>query len=281
MRLTPRMRVAVVGHVEWVQFARVDHVPAPGEIVHALEVWEEAAGGGAVAAVQLARLAGECLFLTALGDDDLGRRAKQRLESLGVRVEAAWRSEPQRRAFVHLDADAERTITVTGERMGPHANDPLPWNELDGVDAAYLTAGDPAAVRAARAAGKLVATVRAGEALAQAGVRLDALVSSAKDRGERYESGEIDPPPLLVVRTAGAAGGSVVAAGGRSSEWAAAPLPSPPVDAYGAGDSFAAGLTYGLGDGRSPQEALMLAARCGAACMTGRGPYEGQLRTAN
>jgi ribokinase len=281
VRLTPRMRVAVVGHVEWVEFARVDHVPAPGEIVHALEVWEETAGGGAVAAVQLARLAGECLFLTALGDDDLGRRAKQRLESLGVRVEAAWRSEPQRRAFVHLDADAERTITVTGERMGPHANDPLPWNELDGVDAAYLTAGDPAAVRAARAAGKLVATVRAGEALAQAGVRLDALVSSAKDRGERYESGEIDPPPLLVVRTAGAAGGSVVAADGRSSEWAAAPLPSPPVDAYGAGDSFAAGLTYGLGDGRSPQEALVLAARCGAACMTGRGPYEGQLRTAN
>jgi ribokinase len=275
------MRVAVVGHVEWAEFARVEHVPAPGEIVHALEVWEEAAGGGAVAAVQLARLAGECLFLTALGDDDLGHRAKQRLEALGVRVEAAWRSEAQRRAFVHLDADAERTITVTGERMGPHLDDPLPWDELDGVDAVYLTAGDPAAVRAARAARKLVATVRAGEALTHTGIQLDALVSSAKDRGERYEPGEIDPPPLLVVRTAGAAGGSLATADGRSREWAAAPLSSPPVDAYGAGDSFAAGLTYGLGDGRSPQEALALAARCGAACMTGRGPYEGQLRTAN
>ena len=31
----------------------------PGEIVHVLEAWEEPAGGGAVAAVQLARLAGE------------------------------------------------------------------------------------------------------------------------------------------------------------------------------------------------------------------------------
>jgi ribokinase len=51
------------------------------------------------------------------------------------------------------------------------------------------------------------------------------------------------------------------------------------VDAYGAGDSFAAGLTYGLADRRSPEDALELAARCGAACMTGRGPYEGQLRT--
>ena len=42
------MSVAVVGHVEWVEFVRVDHVPAPGEIVHSLETWEEAAGGGAV-----------------------------------------------------------------------------------------------------------------------------------------------------------------------------------------------------------------------------------------
>ena len=52
------MRLAVVGHVEWVEFARVEHVPEPGDIVHALETWEEAAGGGAVAAVQLANLNG-------------------------------------------------------------------------------------------------------------------------------------------------------------------------------------------------------------------------------
>jgi ribokinase len=275
------MRVAVVGHVEWIELARVEHVPAPGEIVHALEVWGEPAGGGAVAAVQLARLAGECLFLTALADDDLGQRAKRGLEALGVRVEAAWRSPPQRRAFVHVDAGAERTITVLGARAVPRGEDDLPWAELEGADAVYLTAGDPAAVRAARGARKLVATVRAGDALRDAGVQLDALVSSAKDGGERYEAGDIDPPPLLVARTAGAAGGSLVTADGRKDQWAAAPLPGPPVDAYGAGDCFAAGLTYGLGDGRSPAEALALGARCGAACMTGRGPYTGQLRTAN
>lgn len=275
------MRVAVVGHVEWIELARVEHVPAPGEIVHALEVWREPAGGGAVAAVQLARLAGACLFLTALADDDLGQRAKRGLEALGVRVEAAWRSPPQRRAFVHVDAGAERTITVLGARAVPRGEDDLPWAELEVADAVYLTAGDPAAVRAARGARKLVATVRAGDALREAGVQLDALVSSAKDGGERYEAGDIDPPPLLVARTAGAAGGSLVTADGRTDQWAAAPLPGPPVDAYGAGDCFAAGLTYGLGDGRSPAEALALGARCGAACMTGRGPYTGQLRTAN
>jgi len=272
------MRVAVVGHVEWIEFARVERLPAPGEIVHALEAWEEPGGGGAVAAVQLARLAGDCLFLTALGDDALGHRAKRELEALGVRIEPVWRSEPQRRAFVYVDADRERTITVIGERLGPHGDDPLPWTDLDGIDALYFTAGDAGAVRAARAAQTLVASVRGIGALAAAGVELDVLVASAKDEGERYGPGDIDPPPRLVARTAGAAGGSLVAADGHSSKWFAAPLPAPPVDTYGAGDCFAAGLTYGLAEGRSPHEALALGARCGAACVTGRGPYEGQLR---
>ena len=49
-------RVAVVGHVEWVDFAVVPRLPRPGEILHAREHWEEAAGGGAVAAVQMAKL---------------------------------------------------------------------------------------------------------------------------------------------------------------------------------------------------------------------------------
>jgi ribokinase len=273
------MRVAVVGHVEWIEFARVERVPAPGEIFHASEAWEEPGGGGAVAAVQLARLAGSCLFLTALGDDDLGHRAKRDLERLGLRVEASWRPEPQRRAFVHLDAGGERTITVIGDRLGPEGSDELPWSELRDFDAVYFTAGDTGALRAARAAEKLVASVRAKRTLAEARVQLDMLVASSKDEGERYRDGEIEPPPLFTAQTAGASGGSLVAADGSISHWTAAPLPAPPVDAYGAGDCFAAGLTFGLAEGRTPVEALELAARCGAACVTGRGPYEAQLRS--
>jgi len=275
------VRVAVVGHVEWVELAAVDRVPQPGEIVHARGSWQEPAGGGAVAAVQLARLAGECLFITALGDDDLGRRAKRCLEELGVRVEAAWRPEPQRRAFVHVDASAERTITVIGDRMGPLGTDDLPWPELEGVDGVYFTAGDSGAVREARRARKLVATARTMAALSDAGVELDMLVSSAKDAGEPYRPGDLEPPPRLVARTSGATGGSLETPDGGERRWEAAPLPGPAVDTYGAGDCFAAGLTYGLADDREPAEALALAARCGAACVTGRGPYEGQLRSAN
>ena len=272
------MKVAVVGHVEWIEFARVERVPAPGEIVHALESWEEPGGGGAVAAVQLARLARDCLFLTALGDDELGHRAERELMALGVRVEAVWRPAPQRRAFVFTDARAERTITVMGDRVGPRGADPLPWPELADVDGVYFTAGDADAVRAARAARMLVSTARTIRPLAEADAQIDMLVASSRDVGERYTHGDIEPPPHLVAWTAGAAGGWVEGPDGTRTDWTAAPLPGPPVDTYGAGDSFAAGLTYGLAAGRSPEEALAIGAQCGAVCVTGRGPYAGQLR---
>ena len=267
---TPTPRVAVVGHVEWAEFARVERLPAPGEIVHAHEAFEAPAGGGAVAAVQLARLAGDCLFLTALADDELGHRASHELRHLG--------HARALNALVHLDGNGERTITVIGERLGPRRDDPLPWPRLGSCDAVYLTAGDAGAVRAARAARSLVATVRAIDALATAGVELDVLVASGEDAGERYSAGDVDPSPRFVVRTAGASGGSLETADGRQVHWEAPPLPGPAIDAYGAGDSFAAGLTYGLALGLSPEEAVTLGSRCGAACVTGRGPYEGQLR---
>jgi ribokinase len=271
------MRVAVVGHVEWIQFAVVPHLPVAGEVVHAQETFEEPAGGGAVAAVQLAKLAGQATLYTALGDDELGHRSERRLKELGLNVRAVYRPEPQRRGFVHLDSAAERTITVIGSRLGPHGDD-LPWHELADTDAVYFTAGDADAARASRAAGALVATARGLETLKEAAIELDALVSSSKDTGERYERGELEPAPRLVVRTAGSAGGAYEAADGGRGVWSATPPPGPAVDAYGCGDSFAAGLTYGLGRGMTPDDALRLAARCGAACLTGRGPYSRQLR---
>ena len=96
-----------------------------------------------------------------------------------------------------MDADAERTITVMGKRIGPHGDDPLPWAGLEDFDGVYFTAGDPAAVRAARAAGKFVSTVRAIDSLAEAQVQVDMLVASAEDEGERYAPGDLIPPPRL------------------------------------------------------------------------------------
>lgn len=264
----------MVGHVEWGEFAEVERVPQPGEIVHARRTFSEPAGGGSVAAVALARLTGECTFYTALGDDELGERSRARLGALGVRVCAATRAdEPTRRAFVYLGDDHERTITVIGPRLRPERDDDLPWGELRDVDAVYFCAGDPESLRAARAARALVATARVLETLKEARVELDALVGSAKDPSERYAAGELEPPPRLVVHTSGREGGTWTGAEGRTGEFAAAQVPGEPVDAYGCGDTFAAALAFALGDGRDVPGALDVAARAGADCMTRRGPY--------
>jgi len=273
--VTP-IRVAVVGHTEWIDFVRVPRVPVAGEILHAFEAWSEPGGGGAVSARQLARLAGSAAFFTALGNDELGKRMRRELTALGVEVFASVGREAQRRAIVFIDNAGERTITVLGTRLSPSAHDPLPWEQLADVDAVYLTAGDPDAVRLARRAKVLVATSRVLPLLAEAGVELDALVGSAADPSERYLDGDLPIRPRLVVRTRGRAGGTFQVAGGPEQPYAAAPLPGPVKDYYGCGDSFAAGLTFGLGLGYPPEHALGLAARCGAAVATGRGPYEGQ-----
>lgn len=270
------MRAAVVGHVEWVRFATVARMPTGGEIVRAGESWVEPAGGGAVAAVRLRELAGGCDFFVAVGNDWAGRTARQGLTLLGLRVHAATRDEPQRRAFTFLDDRGERTITLLGPKLHPFASDPLPWAELSEIDGVYFTAGDAEALRAARRARVLVATARELPTLEAAGVELDALVHSGTDPSERYEPGRIDPAPRLVVTTMGPEGGRFHAGDGEGA-YAPAELPGPLADAYGAGDSFAAGLTFALARGDGVEEALAFAARCGAKAMTVPGAYGGRM----
>jgi ribokinase len=272
-----RPKLAAVGHVEWVRFARVAHVPSAGEVVHAREPFDEPAGGGAVAAVQLARLAGGAALVTALGEDELGRRTRARLGELGIDLHAAPRAEPTRSAVTLVDDAGERTITTFGERLEPEGVDrEIPWHELSEMDAVYFTAGDLGALRAARAARVLVASPRAIHALGH-GIPLDALVLSEEDAIERREAARSCDEARLVVFTDGARGGRYRQRDGAEGTWSAAPLPGAAVDSYGCGDSFAAGLTYGLGEGLAVADALALAARCGAECLTGRGPYERQL----
>lgn len=272
------MRFAVVGHVEWVEFGRVDHVPAAGEIIHATETWEEAGGGGAVAAVQLAKLAGSSDFFTAVGDDELGSRTVKALESHGLTVHAAVRAGPTRRAVTFVDPSGERTITTLGERLQPQASDPLPWDHVFASDGVYFTAGEPRTLRLARRARILVITSRAFDVLVSApDVVPDAVVGSGRDPSERYEASALRERPGLAVLTEGSRGGAFMTADDGGGRYASTPVPGAVVDTYGSGDSFAAGITFALAEGLSVDETLAFAARCGAACVGGRGPFGGQL----
>ncbi|MGH3130107.1 MAG: PfkB family carbohydrate kinase, partial [Gaiellaceae bacterium] len=218
-------------------------------------------------------LAGEATLFTALGNDEIGTRARAQLEDRGVRVHATVVGEPQRRAFVFLDDRGERTITVLGDKLRPRGHDrDLPWHELARADAVYFVSGDGDALRAARRARVLVATARELATLRAAAVELDALVGSGEDDGERYRQGDLDPAPRLAVATAGALGGWAQPGG----PFRAAAIPGPVEDAYGCGDAFAAGLTFALGDSLPVEDALAFGARCGAAALARRGALGGR-----
>lgn len=133
------MNVAVVGHVEWIEFLRVQAVPRAGEIVGATESWSEPAGGGGVASVELARLAGAAALYCVLGNDELATSARSQLEAAGVRVHAPEADEAQRRGYCYVDESGERTITIIGPKPRPKGGEgTLPWEGLDTVDGVYF-----------------------------------------------------------------------------------------------------------------------------------------------
>ncbi|WCB91987.1 Ribokinase [Baekduia alba] len=280
------MKLAVVGHVEWVDFVVVGRLPRAGEILHAESAHEEPAGGGGMAAYALRSLTGRCAFYCAVGDDARAQRTVARLGEAGIDVRAGVHAgREQRRVITYLttgegdgDGDGDRTITVLGPRLVPHGDDAVDWAALASFDGVFLTAGDAAAVRAARGAKVLVATPRARDPLIAAGVSVDVLVGSAGDPGEAIDDALVAATrPRWIVQTEGAAGGSWRAADGTTGRWDAVALPGAPVDDYGCGDAFAAALTAALARGDDLPAACALGARVGAALLCERAPVVGEL----
>ncbi len=268
--MSERLRVAVVGHIEWVDFVPVERFPAPGEVMHSTGAFARAAGGGGVVAAVLAELGADVDFFCALGEDESGRAAAAQLRDRGINLQVAWRAgEPTRRAVTLLEPGGERTIVTIGERLQPRGADALDWDRLQAANGVYFTAGDAEALARARAARVLVVSPRARSALEAEAIGLDAIVFSAGDADERNWAERFADRARLLVATEGPRGGRW--AGAEQGRWEAAPPPGEPRDAYGCGDSFAAGFTFGLASGWSVSEAAALGARRGALCLTRAG----------
>jgi ribokinase len=156
---------------------------------------------------------------------------------------------------------------VIGENLQPMATDALPWDVLHEMDGAYFTGSDPATLQLARRARTLVVAARRFEVLVQSGVTADVLVASRSDRGEQFDLTRLEHTPRHVVVTNGARGGT---------GYDAVPPPGPVVDAYGAGDTFAAGLVYGLASDEPLADALRRGAVAAAESLTWRGAYPPQ-----
>ncbi|MFT3695558.1 MAG: PfkB family carbohydrate kinase [Kofleriaceae bacterium] len=270
------MKLAVIGHVEHITIARVASLPVAGDIAHLERPRVFPGGGGGVAFYQLLNSPADVLLYTALGDDDAGKFVEAHLATTKARVFAARRSTAHTRDVVMVTPGGQRTIIVVGEPLHPRKADPLPWDELASCDAAYFTAQDPDALRAARAARLLVVTARRRSALIESGVTPDIVVGSLGDPRERSTLADYPKPPRALILTDGARGGQIETAEGLSHFPPAAP-PDNIVGSYGAGDSFAAALTYQLAQKKTPLEAATIAARYGAAVLAGLIPLDAQL----
>ena len=268
----PKLKLAVIGHIEWVTFLKVDQLPLAGEISHAKDSFEEAAGGAAVAAVQMARLINEPVdLITSLGKDTYGEKCYERLTKLGLNLKVAWREKPTRKGISLISKDGERAITVIGERLQPIASDDLPWSNLKNYDGIFITATDEEGIRLASKAKFVAATPRTGKTtLRNSKVKLNALIGSGLDPGEKINYEDLVPKPDIYIATEGRSGGIVYP---KRNKYKSIKPSSQEIDSYGCGDCFAGAVTTALSAKVNLETAINIGAYCGAECSTHYGPY--------
>ncbi len=265
------LNFAVVGHIEWINFLKVDQLPTPGVISHAEKSIDLPAGGGAVVAKTLSDLTiNKVHFFTSLGNDYYGEQCFKILSTMGIELHVAWRHKPTRRGFSLIDSDGERSITVIGERLAPTIKDNLDWNIFEKMDGIFITASDSEIFKRARIANALCTTPRVGlSTINKSNVLLDGLIGSNLDPGESFSLSELPIKPRFTIKTEGENGG-IVFPGGR---YKALKNKNVKVDSYGCGDSFAAGILYGLTINWSIDKCLKLAKLLGRDSSEYFGPY--------
>jgi len=265
------LNFAVVGHVEWMNFLKVDQLPQPGVISHSEKSLEYPAGGGSIIAKTLSELTlNQIHFFTALGNDDYGDRCFKILSNMGMNLHVAWRDKPTRRGFSMIDNHRERAITVIGERLSPNHKDNLNWNILEKMDGIFITASDSEIFKIARSASILCTTPRVGlNTINKSRVLLDGLIGSNLDPGEVFSFSELSVKPKYTIKTEGEKGG-IIFPGGRYKALKNKKLK---VDSYGCGDSFAAGILYGMSSKWAIDKSLKLAKIIGRNTSEFFGPY--------
>ena len=265
------LKFAVIGHVEWINFLKVNNLPKAGLITHSKNSLEMPAGGGGVIAKTLREMTnGDVHFFTSLGKDFYGNKTKEIFEKMDINLHIAWRDAPTRKGFSLVDNSGERSIIINGDRLAPSSEDSLNWSILKEMDGIFITAGDEEILKKARSCKILCATPRVGiKLINNSQVFLDALIGSNLDPDENFLLTDLTKSPKLIIKTEGKNGGILIP-GGR---FKAIHNNTPIIDSYGCGDSFAAGILYGLASKWSTQKTVILGTILGSNCIGNFGPY--------
>ena len=138
------------------------------------------------------------------------------------------------------------------------------------MDGIFITAGDINLLKKARGANILCTTPRLGiNLINQSKVNLDALIGSNLDPDESFLLSDLKKKPSFIIKTEGEKGGIYIP-GGRFN---AINNNDPNIDSYGCGDSFAAGIIYGLAESWPIEKAIKLGTVLGRNCIEHFGPY--------
>lgn len=113
-------RVVVVGSINMDLVARLEHLPRPGETVHARSLDHFPGGKGANQAVALALLGASCMLVGRVGDDSFGPVLRDHLASRGVGVikVATSANTPSGIALIGVEDSGQNAITIVAGANG-------------------------------------------------------------------------------------------------------------------------------------------------------------------
>lgn len=279
-------KIAVVGSYGVGLTMRLDRVPVAGETI-AGGIFSSGHGGkGSNQAVGAARLGAEVSFITAVGDDAMGRGAHDLWSDEGVNAGKVV-SIPGVATMVGVilvePSGENRIVIATGalDHLTPdHVESFLP--ELAAADIAVTQMEIPvatavAALRLAHEAGTrtLLNPAPAQPLPADAWEHIDVLTPNRTEAAilMGIDPGAAGPPEDLVTALRQRGVGTVVItlggdgaliADGTGTRKVPAVTARDVVDTTGAGDAFTAALSVALAEGRAIDEAVRFAAAAGA-----------------
>jgi ribokinase len=150
-------RVVVVGSSNTDMTVRMPRLPAPGQTILGTTFSTTPGGKGANQAVAARRAGAEVVFVTAVGDDDLGKEALKLYEREGIDVRHVRIVEGARSgvALIYVSEDGENMIGVApgaNQELLPDDIDQLPASVFhhDNVLLVSLEVPVPTAIRALR-----------------------------------------------------------------------------------------------------------------------------------
>lgn len=285
-------KIVVIGSTNTDLVIKTERIPEPGETVIGGSFMMTAGGKGANQAVAAARMDGDVIFVTKVGDDMFGEVSQRHFadENLPAEYVFTEHGSPSGVALITVDAKGENCIVVA-----PGANDQLSRSDIDAVRSQIEAAEflllqleipmevvEYAADVAHRAGTKVILNPAPAATLSRELISKLYLITPNRTECQLLtgraindeKSAEAAAAALLamgaqnVIVTLGSRG-ALVASEGRYTLVAAQHVVA--VDTTAAGDVFNGALCVALSEGRSLVEAATFATKASAISVTRMG----------